>query len=96
MTRPDTANVARAVARQAHDPVERHWRAVRKIISYLYETKKLRLVFSKGGDLKLSVYTEADNADKVNGDRSVSGVAVVLGGNSSCYYYLTRYIAYTE
>ena len=47
MTKPDIANAVRAVARQAHDPAERHWRAVCKIISYLNGTKKLGLVFSK-------------------------------------------------
>ena len=49
MTRPDIANAVRAVARQAHDPAERHWRALRKIISYLDGTKKLELMFLKGG-----------------------------------------------
>ena len=39
MTRPDITNAVRAVARQAHDPAERHWRAVCKIISYLNGTK---------------------------------------------------------
>ena len=82
LIRPDIANAVRAVARQAHDPAERHWRAVCKIISYLNGTKKLRLVFSKGGDLKLSVYVDADYADKANDRRSVSGVAVMLGGTS--------------
>jgi hypothetical protein len=28
ITRPDIANAVRAVARRAHDPAERHWRAV--------------------------------------------------------------------
>ena len=82
MTRPDIANAVRAVARQAHDPAERHWRAVCQIISYLNGTKKLGLVFSKGGGLKLSVYVDADYADKANDRRSVSGVAVMLGGTS--------------
>ena len=82
MTRPDIANAVRAVARQAHNPAERHWRAVCKIISYLNGTKKLGLVFSKGGGLKLSVYVDADYADKANDRRSVSGVAVMLGGTS--------------
>ena len=58
MTRPDIASAVRAVARQAHDPAERHWRAVRKIISYLDGTKKLGLVFSE--------YVDADHADKAN------------------------------
>ena len=82
MTRPDIANAVRVVARQTHDPAERHWRAVCKIISYLNGTKKLGLVFSKGGGLKLSVHVDADYADKANDRRSVSGVAVMLGGTS--------------
>ena len=39
-------------------------------------------MFSKGGGLTLSVYVDADYADKANGRRSVSGVAVMLGGTS--------------
>ena len=60
MTRPNIANAVRAVARQAHDPAERHWRAVRKINAYLNKTKDLRLVFAKDVDRKLSVYVGAD------------------------------------
>ena len=80
MTRPDIANAVRAVARQAHDPAERHWRAVRKIIAYLNKTKDLGLVFVKDGDRKLSEYVDADYANKDNDRRSVSGVAVMVGG----------------
>ena len=80
MTRPDIANAVRAVARQAYDPAERHWRAVRKIIAYLNKTKDLGLVFVKDGDRKFSVYVEADYANKDNDRRSVSGVAVMVGG----------------
>ena len=82
MTRPDIANAVRAVARQAHDPAERHWLAVRKIIAYLIKTKDLGLVFAKDGDRKLSVYVDADYAKKDNDRRSVSGVAVTVGGHS--------------
>ena len=39
-------------------------------------------MFSKGGGLKLSVYSDADYVDKANDRRSVSGVAVMLGGTS--------------
>ena len=80
MTRSDIANAVRVVARQAHDPAERHWRAVRKIIAYLNKTKDLGLVFVKDGDRKLSVYVDADYANKDNDRRSVSGVAVMVGG----------------
>ena len=80
MTRPDIVNAVREVARQAHDPAERHWRVVRKIISPLNKTKDLGLVFVKDGDRKLSVYVDADYANKDNDRRSVSGVAVMVGG----------------
>ena len=82
MTRPDIANAVRAVARQAHDPAERQWRVVRKIISYLNKTKDLGLVFVKDGDRKLSVYVDVDYANKDNDRRSVSGVAVMVGGTA--------------
>ena len=80
MTRPDIANAVRAVVRQAHNPAERHWRAVRKLIAYLNKTKDLGLVFVKDDDRKLSVYVHADHANKDNDRRSVSGVAVMVGG----------------
>ena len=37
-------------------------------------------MFVKGGNLKLSVYVDADYANKENDWRSVSGVAVMVGG----------------
>ena len=80
ITRPDIANAVRAVARRAHDPAQRHWRAVRKIIAYLNKTKDLGLVFVEDGDRKLSVYVHADYANKDNDRRSVFGVAVMVGG----------------
>ena len=45
MKRPEIANAVRAVAvliavaRQAHNPAERHWRDVRKIIAHLNKTE---------------------------------------------------------
>ena len=94
MTRPDIANAVRAVARQAHDPAERHWRAVTKTIAYLNKTNDLGLVFVKDGDRKLSVYVVVDYANKDNDRRSVSGVAVMVGGtvvnaSSTTQHYVT-------
>ena len=36
-------------------------------------------MFRRGGDLKLSLFTDADYADRCNDRRSVSGVAAMLG-----------------
>ncbi|CAM9757375.1 unnamed protein product, partial [Sphacelaria rigidula] len=79
VTRPDIANSVRALARQSHDPCERYWEAVMKVLKYLNETKEFGLTFKKGHD-KLSVYCNADRAKKETDRRSVSGVAVMYGG----------------
>ena len=95
MTRPDTANAVRAVTRQTHDPAETHWRAVRKIFACLNKTKDLGLVFVKDGDRKLSVYVDADSANKDDERRSVSGMAgmvegTVVNASSTTQHYVTR------
>ena len=51
----------------------------RFLIAYLNKTKDLGLVFVKDGDRKLSVYVNADYANKDNDRRSVSGVEVIEG-----------------
>ncbi|CAN0005911.1 unnamed protein product, partial [Sphacelaria rigidula] len=79
VTRPDITNSVRALARQSHDPCERHWEAVMKVPKYLNETKNFGLWFKKAHD-GLSVYCDADYAKKETDRRSVSGVAVMYGG----------------
>ena len=78
MTRPNMASAVRAVAGHAHDPVARHWKAVRKIIAYLKATKNLGVVFRREGDFKLSLFSDGDYANICNDRRSVSDVAVML------------------
>ena len=65
---------------QAYDPAERHWRVVRKIIAYLNKTKDLELVFVEHGDQNISLYVDADYANRDNDKRSASRVAVVVEG----------------
>ena len=60
MTRPNIAIVVRAVAGHAHNPAARRWKAFRMIIAYLKATKDLGVVFRRGGDLKLSLFADAD------------------------------------
>ena len=79
VTRPDIANAVRTLARQSHDPCERHWDGVTKVLRYINKTKDLGLTFQKGHD-RLSVFCDADYAKKETDRRSVSGVAVMYGG----------------
>ena len=81
MNRSDITNALRAVARYAHEPTEKLWQVVMKILSYLNGTKRLGITYMRGSGLSLNVY--ADDADYVNKDkdrRSVSGIAVTLRG----------------
>ena len=82
MTQPDIASAVRAVARHAHNPAARHWKAVRKIIACLKATEDLGVVFRRGEGLKLSLFADAYYADRCNDRRSVSGVVVMLGNTA--------------
>ena len=80
MTRPDITNAVRAVKRYAHEPTERLWPAITKILSYLNGTKSLGITYVRGSGLSFNVYADADYVNKENDRRSVSGIAVTSGG----------------
>ena len=97
MTRPDIVSAAREVAQHARNPAARHWKAIRTIVAYLTATKGLGVVFRREGDLKLSLFTDADYVDICNDRRSVSGVAVMLGNtavdaNSTTQRWVRHYL----
>ena len=48
MTRPDITNAVRAVARYAHEPTERLWQAIMKILSHLNGTRSLDITYVRG------------------------------------------------
>ena len=56
----------RAVARHSHNPTERHWKAVLKIMEYLHGTSFFGLAFVRGSALDLNACSDADYADKAN------------------------------
>ena len=80
MTRPDINNAVRVVARYNYEHTERLWQAIMKILSNLNGTKSLGITYVRGSGLSLDVYADADYANKDNDRRSVSGLAVTLGG----------------
>ena len=80
MTRLNITNSVRAVARYAYTRSERLWQVLLKISSYLNGTKNFGITYVRGSSLGLEVYADADFVDKANNGRSVSGIAVTLGG----------------
>ena len=79
MTRLDISNAVRAVARHSHNPTERRWQAVLKILVYLYGTGFIGLTFVRGSGLDLTTYSDANCAHRSNDRRSVSGTVVTQG-----------------
>ena len=79
MTRPDISNAVRAVTRHSHNPTDRHWKSVLKIMAYLHGTRGMGLTFARGSGLNLTAYSDADYAEKSNERRSVSGTVITLG-----------------
>ena len=51
-----------------------------KVLSYLKGTRSVGITYVRGSGLSIDVYADADYAGKDNSRRSVSGVAVTLGG----------------
>ena len=80
MTRADIASAVKAaVARHANTPAVRHWKAVRKTITYLKATKDIRVMYRRGENLELSLLADVDNAARCKERWSVLDVAIMLG-----------------
>jgi hypothetical protein len=111
-TRPDISERVRAVGRYSHNPGRGHWRAIKRILSYLQGTKHLgitygaqRLELLTGGDeppphpLEIRVYCDADHAGCVDTRRSVSGYVLFLNGAAVSWKSVTQrrsYLSTTE
>ena len=61
-----------------------------KILPYLIGTKSLGIIYVRGSGLGLEVFADADYADKATDRRSVSGIAVTLGGTVVSHASKTR------
>ena len=92
MSRPDITSTVRAVSRHSNNPAERHWKAVLQIIRYLLGTKDLSLTFEWGSGLEISVFADANYAEKADERRSVSGVVVTVGKSSVSWFSSTQKI----
>ena len=60
LTRPDIANVVRAVARYCSAPKLIHWKAARRVLGYAMRTSSLGISFQKGTLTGLSLISFAE------------------------------------
>ncbi|XP_066375229.1 secreted RxLR effector protein 161-like [Miscanthus floridulus] len=80
-TRPDITFTVGYVSRFMEDPREDHWAAVKRLLRYVKGTVDRGIIFPKTGGsmLQLTVFSDADMAGDIDGQRSTSGVLVFLG-----------------
>ncbi|CAL5428100.1 unnamed protein product [Camellia sinensis] len=80
-TRPDLAYVLSVVSQFMHSPSEEHMNAVIRILRYLKSSPGKGIMFTKGCNLEVEGYTDADWAGSIDDRRSTSGYFTFVGGN---------------
>lgn len=84
LTRPDIAYSVNKVCQFMANPLESHWKAVKRILRYLKGSQHLGLVLkpaSVGNSYSLVAYSDADWANDPDDRRSTSGSCIFLGPN---------------
>ncbi|WJZ89568.1 hypothetical protein VitviT2T_008778 [Vitis vinifera] len=80
-TRPDLAYTLSVVSQYMHNPGEQHMNAVMRILRYLKNAPRKRILFTKNVDHQsIEVYTDADWASAVDDMRSTSGYFTFVDG----------------
>ncbi|XP_066391807.1 secreted RxLR effector protein 161-like [Miscanthus floridulus] len=79
-TRLDIAFAVGYVNRFVEDPREDHWATVKRLLRYVKETVDQGIVFPKTGEsrLQLTMFSDADMAGDIDGQRSTSNMLVFL------------------
>ncbi|XP_040939865.1 secreted RxLR effector protein 161-like [Gossypium hirsutum] len=85
ITRPDIAYAVNKVCQFIHQPLDIHFKAVKRILRYLHGTLDYGLTFTKTSKLMLEGFFDASWGSDVDDRRSTSGYYVFLGGNPVCW-----------
>lgn len=81
VTRPDIAYSVNLVSKFLNKHDKSHWRAVKRIISYLIGTVSMGIEYrTEGSKTKLEGYSDADFASDVETRRSTTGYAFCMAG----------------
>ena len=80
-TRPDIAFSVNSLSQFMNDPRESHQKAADRILSYLKGTIGLGLLFKRGNEPSIYLYTDSDYAGSLDDSRSTSGYCSFIGCN---------------
>jgi hypothetical protein len=85
-TRPDIAYAVNRMAMRTSKATERDVKSLRRIAAYLYQTRQLELVYSKGsGSPQLCAYSDASFISHSDG-KSHMGFCIGYGSDSGFFY----------
>ena len=92
LTRPDTSNAVRSVARYCSAPKAINWKAALSILAYMEGTSGFGITHERGTSEGVSseVFADADYASKATDGRSASGGAITCGGACVCWFSRTQ------
>lgn len=85
-TRPDLSFPVSFLARYLDKTTHQTWKAAKRILRYLKETKHLGLIFRQSDTHELVGYSDADWAGDHQTRRSVSGFVAFYGGNPIAWH----------
>ncbi|KAG8496134.1 hypothetical protein CXB51_009382 [Gossypium anomalum] len=81
ITRPDIAFAVNKVCQFMHNPLDVHFKAVKRVLGYLHGTLDHGLHFTKSSKLLLEGFSDVSWGSDINDRRSTSGYCVFLGGS---------------
>ena len=89
---PDISNAVRSVARYCTATKATHWKLALGILAYINGTSGLGITYQRGTSvgISLEVFAGADHASKATDRRSVSGGAIMCGGECVCWFSRTQ------
>lgn len=88
MTRPDITFSTAFLSKYLDKPTESLWKAGKRILRYLKETKDMELTYTKSNinNLSIKAYSDSDWAGDVTDRKSVSGSVIYYGDNAISWF----------
>ena len=81
VTRPEISFSVNKVCQFMHNPLESHWKAVKRILRYLAGTLDYGLHLRRSSHLNITAFCDADWGSDPEDRKSTSGFCVFLGAN---------------
>lgn len=85
-TRPDLSFAVSCLSRVLDKPTDQTWKAAKRVLRYLSNTKDLELKFEKENNSSLQCFSDADWASDKTSRKSVSGFIAFDGSNPISWF----------